>query len=225
MGIWERFAKIDAEFYILLNEEVDYRSSEGQEYFFDSGVEDTEQTLERAKSHIMNWGRALEIGCGIGRLAYPHSRHFRELYVVDISKTMINRLQAIAKEKLIENIWTFLPHERWDEPNRSDYIYSFLVFQHIEDFSIIESYIHRIALSLRHNGIAQLQFDTRPRSLFYNIRNLIPDFLLSRTQRRGIRRIRRSPDDLRKLFLSQGLTIIAEYDPISVGHTFLLSKT
>lgn len=48
----------------------------------------------------------------------------------------------------------------WDCANFYDYAYSFLVFQHVEDFSVIKSYISRTSCASKHKGITQLQFDT-----------------------------------------------------------------
>ena len=105
------------------------------------------------------------------------------------------------------------------------YAYSFLVFQHIADFEIIDNYIKRIAGCLKENGIAQLQFDTRSKSLIYKIRNNLPDFLLPKNQRKGIRRIRRNPKMLRNAFHEYELQIEKEIKPGTATHTFVLKKT
>jgi len=224
-NIWEKFAKENAEFYILTEKGIDYSLQEGRDFFFNSGKKFTKETVSRVEVYLNGYGRALEIGCGTGRLTFPHSKLFDEVYAVDISPTMLEKLAVVAKDNSIFNIKTCLPHENWDRQEYFDYAFSFIVFQHIKDLSIIENYIHRTATALKNNGIAQLQFDTRPVSFPYRLRNLIPDCLLPKTQRKGIRRIRRDPDILRELFKSSQLDIIDEIDDRTEFHTFLLRKT
>jgi len=225
MNKWEQFARENAEFYILTNPHVDYSSTEGQGYFFRSGEEFTVRSLARADSYIRERNRGLEIGCGIGRLAFPHASRFHELYAVDISETMLNRLHEIAGQRGVYNIRPFLPEQKWDEPESINYAYSFLVFQHIEDLGTIESYIRRIARALKPGAIAQLQFDTRPPIFLYRIRNIMPDVLLPRPYRKGIRRIRRDPVELGILFRENGLFILEEYNRDTENHIFLLRRT
>ena len=49
---------------------------------------------------------------------------------------------------------------------------------------------------LSDRGIGYLQFDTRPPGWLYEVKTALPDFLLPRFWRRGIRRIRRDPSEL-----------------------------
>ena len=72
MNSWEEFAKINAEYYILTEPDVDYSTTEGREYFYRSGEEFVEKTLENVKVRLHARQRALEIGCGIGRLTRPN---------------------------------------------------------------------------------------------------------------------------------------------------------
>jgi SAM-dependent methyltransferase len=222
--IWEKFAQKNAEFYILTDKQVDYSSPKGQEFFYESGAKLAEKTFSKIEKYLSGRDRALEIGCGIGRLTLPHAKLFLQIYAVDISKTMLQKLTATAKKRSISNIKTFLPHEKWYNPESFDYAFSFIVFQHIENFSIIEKYIQRIGRALKIGGVAQLQFDTRPEKFFYKLKNHLPDFMLLKTHRKGIRRIRRDPSVLSKLFTDNGLKIFGEINKRTEFHTFLLRK-
>jgi ubiquinone/menaquinone biosynthesis C-methylase UbiE len=57
--------------------------------------------------------RALEIGCGPGRLMRPLSRHFGEIHGVDISDEMI----ALAREKLRD-----IPHAHAHHTGNFDFV-------------------------------------------------------------------------------------------------------
>ena len=223
MNTWEKFANQDAEYYILTYENIDYSTEEGQRYFYASGEEDVKILLGRVESYLTNRKAALEIGCGIGRLTLPHARIFEKISGVDIAPTMLSKLAVNARKRDLTNISGFLPDGPWDA-QRYDYVYSLIVFQHIADYNVILDYITRIAAAMNTGAIAQLQFDTRPSAFLYRVRNLFPDFLLPRAQRRSVRRIRRKSGDLRALFVKNGLEIMQELGPDSESHIFLLKK-
>lgn len=219
---WETFAKKNAEMYIdtSLSEVPEEKR---KEKFFKNGQYFTDRTFDKVERRLPDKDRALEIGAGVGRLSLPHARLFKEVMAVDIAPTMLERLNTNAKKANLENIQTFLPEQSWDEASVS-YAYSYFVFQHMPNFNIISNYIQRIAACLKHKGIAQLHFDTREKNLLYNLRNLMPDFLLPRTQRKGIRRIRRSAEQLRELFNRCDLEIVQTYKHNTANTFFVLRK-
>lgn len=218
MNSWERFAESDPFFYIC----TDPRD---RERFFESGRELTERSIARVEDLLPGRGLAIEIGSGLGRLTFPHAEVFETVRAVDIAPTMLRGLRALAADRGLSNIHTYLPDEPWDEPGGiADYVYSYLVFQHIDDLGAIVTFFSRLAGALRPLGIAQLQFDTRPRTLPYRLRGLTPEFILPRTQRRGIRRTRRSPDLVRRLILEVGLSILDDFGAGTEEHWFILQR-
>jgi SAM-dependent methyltransferase len=224
MNKWENFAKENAEYYILTHENVDYNTESGQKYFFESGEKEAEELLKKVAPYISGRNRCMEIGSGIGRLALANARHFTEVYAIDVAPTMLAKLNEHAQNKGIKNVKTFLPSENWDKENHFDYVYSSIVFQHIDNFDIIADYIARISRALAKDGVALLHFDTRPASLPYTLRNLAPDFMLPKSQQKGIRRIRRKSGDLKELFKMHNLQVIDELNPDSEAHHFILKR-
>src|SRR5271170_2850624 len=99
---WNRRAREDANFYAAFA-----RRQQTDEEFFASAA-DTIPTLEKELPRLPATSiaarRALEIGCGPGRLMGPMSRHFGEIHGVDISEEMIalaaQRLRAIPNARL-----------------------------------------------------------------------------------------------------------------------------
>ena len=137
---------------------------------------------------------AIEIGCGVGHVLLGHAGSFERLRGVDVAPSRLARLEERATQTGIANVQGFLPSQPWDEPTGcADYVYSSGVFQYIENGIEIADYLQRIAVALRRNGIAQLQFDTRPRNATYRVGRYVPDRLLPRSDRRGVRSIRRTP--------------------------------
>jgi SAM-dependent methyltransferase len=222
---WERFAAEDPEFYICTEMGRAPHTSAQRQMFFAEGEEATSRLLRQVEDELPGWSLAIEIGCGIGRLLVPHSRRFSEVRGVDVSPTMLAGARAVAEEQGQHNVRTYLPHEAWDvPPANADYVYSYLVFQHITEPRAIAEYATRTARALRKGGIAQLQFDTRPATVGYLLRERLPDVLLPRTQRRGIRRIRRDAEWVRRLITGAGLEILSERDAQTSKHWFVARR-
>lgn len=210
MADWEHYAKQNAEFFILTRPEVDYSTSEGRAFFFRSGEEESARLLKRIENLLPGHDRCVDLGCGIGRLALPQAKSFKEVYAVDISPTMLAKLRSACQQREIQNIRPFLVSDTWDEEGTADYVYSVAVFQHILEFSVIAEHLRRIRRTLKPTGIAQLHFDTRPPNPLYHVRNLLPDALLPSVYWRGLRRIRRSSVGLVKAFSNVGLNVLQE---------------
>jgi SAM-dependent methyltransferase len=220
---WEHFAQVDAEYYVLtdIGREPD---EEGRWRFFASGEAEADRILTRCEPHLGGRDLAIEIGCGVGRVAIPISRNFGRVLGVDVAPTMLGKLRENAAKAgaLVEPV---LAADSWDERERADLAYSVLVFQHLPAFAEIAAYVHRVAQALKPTGIGYLQFDTRPATLAYRARNVLPDAVLPRRWRRGLRRIRRSAASLRELFREAELEIVAEAAPDSEEHVFIVRRT
>jgi SAM-dependent methyltransferase len=222
---WERFAETDPYRYILTSME-----SKDPREFWQSGERTVRaELLPTVRATAVRTAVGLELGCGVGRLALPLARHFDEVLGVDISQGMVRRARSCAQDNGVGNASFFAISGPEDFLSRvgnyaasCDFIYSLLVFQHIPDFSIIEGYLQVIKILLHESGVAYLQFDTRPQSLAYWLKIQLPDSLLPRFWRRGIRRIRRSPEEIAASMHRAGLRIIAELTPRSAYHRYLV---
>jgi SAM-dependent methyltransferase len=216
---WERFAREDPLFYL------DPRLSRG--VGIDEFVEQGRELVESA----MGWvgelparERALEIGCGVGRNTVHLGRHFAGVDGVDVSPTVVR----IARERgLPENVRV---HEVSGRDlslfgaTSFDFVFSHLVFQHIEDEPVVAGYLGETARVLRPGGAALLQFDTRPRSRLAEFVHQLPDQLLPRRHRGQMRRYRRGSAEIRRLAASGGLTVEAERGADTAEHWFHLRR-
>jgi SAM-dependent methyltransferase len=217
---WERFARENAEWYILTEER--FRDGADTAAFYASGEESARDLYQRVAALLPGQQRAVEIGCGVGRLTFPHAGIFDHIHAVDVSPTMLQRLRD--RDGGSGKVRTFLPEEGWDEAAAADYCYSIMVFQHIPEEAVIVDYLQRIATTLKPGGIAQLHFDTRPATISYLLRNRLPDCLLPFSQRPGLRRIRRKRDRLLQIFRQSGLEVVQEIAPNSANQLFILRK-
>jgi SAM-dependent methyltransferase len=98
---------------------------------------------------------ALEIGCGIGRIARWMAADFREYIGVDVSPEMIRK----AASYQLPNA-TFRSVSGADlsgvPAGSVDFVLSFAVFQHVPDKSAIFNYFAETARVLRHGGFFRL---------------------------------------------------------------------
>jgi SAM-dependent methyltransferase len=102
--------------------------------------------------------RMLEIGCGAGRVTKALSRIFGEVHAVDISAEMIQRAQANLNG--VPNVF-FYQNNGMDlnvVPDLEfDFVFSFIVFQHIPSKEVIESYVREAHRLLKPGKLFKFQ--------------------------------------------------------------------
>ena len=151
-------SNIDSSYYVAFG-----RRSQSDAEFLAAAtgvINDLEAELRRLKTEERGSGRALEIGCGSGRLMRPMSRHFLEIHGVDVSSELIQE----ARESLRD-----LPNARpqqirgtslEDFADQSfDFVYSFDLFPHIPSQQLVIAFLREIHRVLRPGGLARLQFN------------------------------------------------------------------
>ncbi|MEO5703733.1 MAG: class I SAM-dependent methyltransferase [Candidatus Limnocylindrales bacterium] len=168
---------------------------------------------------------AIEIGCGAGQVLLGHAGSFDHVRGVDSAPGNLALLERRAAQAGIANVQTFLPEEPWDWPTgRADFVYSAGVFQFLEDRVEVATYVQRISSVLRRNGVAQLQFDTRPRTASHRAGRHLPDGLLSQGARRGVRSVRREPGWVWDRLRGADLEVFGERDWGTAGHWFFARR-
>jgi SAM-dependent methyltransferase len=156
---WNRRAKEDAYFYAAFA-----RRQQSDEEFFASAA-DTIPTLEKELPRLAPAAarRALEIGCGPGRLMGPMSGHFAEIHGVDISEEMIElareRLRSIPNAQLHVTPGSDLGMFADDS---FDFAYSYTVFQHIPSRDVVLNYLRESRRVLKPGGILCCQLRGTP---------------------------------------------------------------
>jgi SAM-dependent methyltransferase len=101
--------------------------------------------------------RALDFGCGVGRLTQALARHFVGVTGVDISEVMVSRARTIHAD--VPNCsFEVLRGGLAAVPDRSfDCIYSRIVLQHIADRRVTEAHVRDFVRLLADGGLLVFQ--------------------------------------------------------------------
>lgn len=125
---WELIAARDPYFGVVSSEayRIGRMDEAARRRFYETGSADIDRLLEWFEKDVGArpiGGRALDIGCGVGRLTHAMAAHVNEAAGYDVSATMI----ALARETAPANavFSTDLPAGSFD------WINSYIVFQHI----------------------------------------------------------------------------------------------
>jgi cyclopropane fatty-acyl-phospholipid synthase-like methyltransferase len=155
---WDRRARENARHFIATG-----REQWTDEEFFESGVRTVEEEILTDMSNVCQGKapremRVLEIGCGAGRITRALAEVFGEVHGVDVSGEMVERarvaLQAFPHAHVYRNNGmdlTVVP----DLP--FDFAFSYIVFQHIANYEIVENYVREVSRLLRPAGLFKFQ--------------------------------------------------------------------
>jgi len=156
---WEDLAKLDPYWAILSHPKYKFGGWDVEE-FFRTGDIDLENVMRVAGDlgHPQARGRALDFGCGLGRVTRAMAKYFDECVGVDISEAMLAAARELNTRypscKFLESDSEdlgILPDEHFD------LIYSDLVLQHIPTRVLIQLVISEFVRVLRPNGLAVFQ--------------------------------------------------------------------
>src|SRR5262249_39157060 len=131
---WDKFGKRDPLYAILLEEDKKGNKWKPED-FFELGREEIKQIIDYTANNLgltMRRSRALDFGCGVGRLTQALARHFETVVGVDIAPSM---LRGARKYNKFGDRCQYVLNERDDlrlfESNSFDFIYSNRVLQHM----------------------------------------------------------------------------------------------
>ncbi|MFH1597589.1 MAG: methyltransferase domain-containing protein [Patescibacteria group bacterium] len=178
---WDQFAQTDPLWASLTS--PDKKGNKWQiEKFFKSGEVEIRSIIDYVKSLGVSLSRtrALDFGCGPGRLTEALADYFDEVHGVDIAPGMIEFANSHSKHKSRckyhvnndDNLKIF-------PDNFFDLIYSNITLQHME-VRYSKRYIKEFTRIISPGGLIIFQLPSRPRkTLIKLIKSLLPDYLVN----------------------------------------------
>jgi 2-polyprenyl-3-methyl-5-hydroxy-6-metoxy-1,4-benzoquinol methylase len=132
---WEKFGRENSYYGVLASEKFAAHQIEAnRDEFFASGRQSVSQTLQRFEEHFgpLALDRALDHGCGVGRLTFPLAREFSEVLGLDISPSMLAEAETNARRLNVDNVQFALADDGLSNASGTfDFINSYMVLQHI----------------------------------------------------------------------------------------------
>jgi ubiquinone/menaquinone biosynthesis C-methylase UbiE len=165
---WDALAEIDPMFFIL--SKPGKRGVWNADDFFNTGVLEIEDLMKYLNTVLPhpNTNRALDFGCGIGRLSQALTKYYDTVCGVDISHPMINLANHYNKfGKKCKYYLNDKPNLKTFTDNRFDLIYSNIVLQHMEP-QYSKKYIKEFMRILNKDGVAVFQIPHKSKILLNN---------------------------------------------------------
>jgi SAM-dependent methyltransferase len=155
---WDDLALVDP-FWAVLAADGKRGGGWALDEFLSTGEADVEQILATAAElgRPSRSERALDFGCGVGRLTRALARRFDEVVGIDVSERMLEharRLNADTRNATFANA-EHLPVGRFD------LVVANLVLQHLPNRALARVYITRLVEAARPDGLVVFQLPTR----------------------------------------------------------------
>jgi SAM-dependent methyltransferase len=150
---WEDLAALDAFRAVIV-------TPLSREEFFRSGAEEVAAVLAEAE-HLgrpARRERALDFGCGLGRLTRALSESFAECVGVDISATMVEKARELNADRPgCRFVVNPDPHLGRFEAAEFDLVYSSIVLQHMPSRAVALTYLCELLRVTRSDGLTVFQ--------------------------------------------------------------------
>lgn len=156
---WDELGELDPFWAVLSDPSRQFGRWELEE-FFETGEAEVEQLLSEANllGYPASRIRALDFGCGIGRLTRPLAAHFQECTGVDISEAMVTKARELGRSTTNCSFMVGDGAGLGGIPSDFvDFIVSKLVLQHLPGKKVIQSCIQDFVRVLKKDGLLVFQ--------------------------------------------------------------------
>ncbi len=184
---WDKLGATDALFAVLTKKDKIGGRWDKEEFFL-TGRNEVGTTLQYLKSKKIKIpsGKALDFGCGVGRLTQALAAYFPEVHGVDISESMIKLAQEYNQKdtRCVYHLNTKNDLKIFADAT-FDFVYSKITLQHMER-RYAENYLKEFLRVLKPGGLIVFQLPERPsdaivgnQSWRSGVKKLLPDWLLT----------------------------------------------
>jgi SAM-dependent methyltransferase len=155
---WDDLALVDPFWAVLAADDKRGGGWEPTE-FFATGEADIEEMLATAAQlgRPTRHERALDFGCGVGRLTRALARRFDEAVGIDVSERMLEHARRLNADT--RNV-TFASSDE-PPPEPFDLVVANLVLQHLPSKALARVYIGRLIKATRPDGLLVFQLPTK----------------------------------------------------------------
>lgn len=164
---WDERAAENALWYV--DTSLDYDTPDVDRFLAD-GARVVEYALAGPGSQLPGRRRAVEIGCGVGRICRALAEEFDEVVGVDISPNMVARARELVPDERVR----FVVGDGTSLPTVADasvdLVLTYTVFQHVTDDAVIASYLHDCRRVLRPGGLLVAQWNGQDRATWWALR-------------------------------------------------------
>lgn len=137
------------------------RAGAERDAFFRSGEEDIGRVFGDIRESVcadFAPRRALDFGCGVGRLVLPLATRVSEVVGVDVSPAMLQEAQRNVAERALDNVTLLCSSDQdYRLPGAFDFIHSYIVFQHIPR-KLGMTIVQQLLKHLSPGGVGALHF-------------------------------------------------------------------
>jgi ubiquinone/menaquinone biosynthesis C-methylase UbiE len=154
---WEDMGRLDPCYAVLTRAEKRFGRWDLKE-FFATGEQEITQLMESAAALGVPKGRvrALDFGCGVGRLTQALAAHFDECVGIDISDSMVNQARELSDKANCRFVLNDRPSLPFPDQH-FDLIYTSIVLQHVPEKALIRRYITDFVRTLKTDGLLVMQ--------------------------------------------------------------------
>jgi 2-polyprenyl-3-methyl-5-hydroxy-6-metoxy-1,4-benzoquinol methylase len=159
---WKKFGEIDPYYGVLSTD--NFRSNKidevAKDKFFATGVTHVNRVFDVLKTHhgFAPGGKALDFGCGVGRITSALSSHFDAVTGLDIAPGMLAEAKRNAEMQGRRNLVYGLSDDpSYMSEGTYDFVHSFIVLQHIP-VKRGESIIRILLKALKVGGFGAVHF-------------------------------------------------------------------
>lgn len=235
---WETLAKLDPLWAILSDNNKRF-GNWNMDDFFATGEKEIAASLQYLREKrilVHKMKRALDFGCGVGRLTRALAKYFPCVYGLDISTTMINEAKRL--NAAYQNCHFKVNKEDYTlhfPKNYFDFIYSNNVLQHFPNTEIALKQISDFIRLLKPSGIAIFQFPSKlpfldklhpRRRLYYLLKylGLNEKVLYNKLHLYGFSMLCLSVTEIQTLLSKHKVKIIDIKDKGSIYTTYIIKK-
>lgn len=172
---WEKIGRKDPYFGVLRHPQYRTRSltREAREQFFQSGEARVRTVVDTVDKHLdvaLRPQRALDFGCGVGRLLIPLARLSGEATGIDISDSMLAEARRNCEARGVGNVTVACDLSALE--GSYDFIHSHIVFQHMK-VARGEAIFAQLLGRLAPGGIGVLHFTYAKSRLGQTLRGIV----------------------------------------------------